>query len=133
MAATPETKVKDKVKLILDAAGARWVCPIGSAYGKSNMCDFIACIGGWFVEIEAKAAAYLKPSKLQDKALEATETAGGWAFVVHPDNLDDFLDFVADRLGIPASRMQDNVDALVATRAAAKRNRGKKVITLEDR
>lgn len=101
MAATPESKVKDRVRLVLDAVGARWVSPIGSVMGRSNMCDFIACIGGRFIEIEAKAAPGLKPTKLQAKAMEATVAAGGLAFVVHPGNVDgEFLDFILLATGL---------------------------------
>ena len=42
MAATPERKVKDKIKAILEKNGAYYAMPIGSGYGHAGVPDFLA-------------------------------------------------------------------------------------------
>ena len=53
--ATPEAKVKAKVKAILKNLGAYYVMPVTSGYGNSGAPDFLVCIRGKFIGIECKA------------------------------------------------------------------------------
>lgn len=64
---TPEGKVKDKVKSILDKFGTRifYDMPVPGGYGKSTL-DFIGCAGGFYFAIETKA----DDKKLTDRQLK---------------------------------------------------------------
>jgi hypothetical protein len=88
MAATPESKVKAKIKAILAAHGAYYAMPIGSTFGNSGVPDFLCCVNGRFLAIEAKAGKG-RTTLLQDKHLEQIRNCGGQALVVHENNLDE--------------------------------------------
>ena len=84
--ATPESKVKTKIRAILKKHGIYYIMPIGSGYGNSGVPDFICCVKGKFVGIEAKAGKG-KTTLLQDKNLTLIVEAGGWAMVINEDDL----------------------------------------------
>ena len=84
MAATPEAKVKAKIKATLKKHGAYYAMPIGTGYGNSGVPDFLVCLGGEFLGIEAKAGKN-KPTALQEKNMREIESAGGRALVVTDD------------------------------------------------
>jgi len=86
MAATPESKVKAKIKAILKAHGAYYAMPIGTGYGNSGVPDFLVCHGGEFLAIEAKAGKGV-PTALQYKNLNDILTAGGRVLVINEDEL----------------------------------------------
>jgi hypothetical protein len=88
MAATPESKVKAKIKAILVASNAYFAMPIGSMYGNSGVPDFLCCVGGRFVAIEAKAGKG-RTTALQDKHLEQIRQRGGYALIVNESNLHE--------------------------------------------
>lgn len=84
--ATPESKVKAKIKAILKRHDIYYVMPIGSGYGNSGVPDFICCVKGRFVGIEAKAGKG-RTTLLQDKNLSLIVEARGEAMVINEDNL----------------------------------------------
>ena len=84
--ATPESKVKAKIRAILKKHGIYYVMPIGSGYGNSGVPDFICCVKGRFVGIEAKAGKN-RPTLLQDKNLSLIVKANGEVMVINEDNL----------------------------------------------
>lgn len=86
MAATPEAKVKAKVREILKQNGVYYAMPIGTGYGNSGVPDFLCCISGLFVAIEAKANGN-KPTALQEKNMRDIRASGGIAMVVDETNL----------------------------------------------
>lgn len=86
MASTPESKVKAKIKAILKAHGVYYAMPIGTGYGNAGVPDFLCCIKGRFLAIEAKANGG-KTTALQDKNLRDIETAGGITCVLNEDNV----------------------------------------------
>jgi len=88
MTTTPEGKVKDKIKALLKAYGAYYAMPIGSAYGKQGVPDFLACCHGQFIGIEAKADATKQPTKLQQRNLQCIKDSWGIALVIHDGNLE---------------------------------------------
>jgi hypothetical protein len=88
MAATPESKVKDKIKAILKKHGIYYAMPIGTGYGNSGVPDFLCCVAGHFLAIEAKAGKG-KTTALQDKHLAQIGAQGGTAMVVNETNLED--------------------------------------------
>ena len=88
MAATPEAKVKTKIKAILAENGVYYVMPIGSMYGNAGVPDFICCVRGQFLAIEAKAGKG-KTTALQDKNIRLIHEAGGRAIVINETNLNN--------------------------------------------
>src|SRR5215211_7187851 len=79
--ATPEGKIKDKVKKILKTyENLYYEMPVPSGYGKSGL-DFTCCFCGWFFVIETKAPGK-KPTALQELTMRKVWQAGGVAFVI---------------------------------------------------
>jgi len=87
MAMTPEAKVKAQVRKILDGLGAYYVMPVTSGFGKQGAPDFLVCLSGRFVGIECKAGSN-RPTALQEKNLEQIDKAGGEAYVVNEDSIE---------------------------------------------
>ena len=95
MASTPEAKVKEKIKKILKEHGVYYAMPMGTGYGNSGVPDFLCCLQGQFVAIEAKAGKGI-PTALQEKNLRDIKAAGGYAWVVNEENLDEFKEWVKE-------------------------------------
>lgn len=87
MATTPEAKVKAKIKGILKAHNVYYAMPIGTGYGNSGVPDFLCCVNGHFLGIEAKAGKGTTTA-LQDKNIQQIKDAGGTATVINEDTLD---------------------------------------------
>lgn len=85
---TPESKVKEKIKTILKERGAYYAMPIGTGFGNSGVPDFLVCLNGEFLAIEAKAGKG-KPTALQEKNMRDIEAAGGLTLVVNETNIED--------------------------------------------
>jgi hypothetical protein len=79
---TPEAKVKDKVRKILESYGeelyAYWPVPTG--FGKTTL-DVLGCYRGKFFAIETKAD-HKKPTLRQTGELNRMERAMGRTFVI---------------------------------------------------
>jgi hypothetical protein len=86
MATTPEAKVKAKIKAILKAHNAYYAMPIGTGYGNSGIPDFLVCLNGEFLAIEAKAGKGV-PTALQLKNLREIEAAGGRTLIINEESL----------------------------------------------
>ena len=97
MATTPEAKVKAKIKTILKAHGAYYAMPIGTGYGNSGVPDFLVCLGGEFLAIEAKAGKGTTTA-LQEKNLRDIQTAGGTAMVVNETNLEELKQWITTQI-----------------------------------
>ena len=93
--ATPESKVKEKIKKILKEHGAYYAMPMGTGYGNSGVPDFLVCLQGQFVAVEAKAGKGT-PTALQEKNLRDIKVSGGYAWVVNEENLDEFKEWVKE-------------------------------------
>jgi flagellar biosynthesis/type III secretory pathway ATPase len=94
MASTPEKKVKDAVKKILNAHEAYYFSPVTGGFGTSGVPDIVACIKGKFIGIEAKAGKG-KPTALQEKNLINIMNTGGIAVLVNERGIETlklFLD-----------------------------------------
>ena len=85
MAQTPEVAVKKQIRKILDDAGAYYAMPIGSVYGNSGVPDFLICMQGRFIAVEAKAGTN-KPTALQEMHLDRIRAKGGIALVINETN-----------------------------------------------
>ena len=86
MSQTPEAKVKAKIKAILKAHNVYYAMPIGTGYGNSGVPDFLCCVNGEFLAIEAKAGKGV-PTALQLKNLREIEDAGGRTLVINEESL----------------------------------------------
>lgn len=86
MAQTPEVKVKAKIKALLAKHGVYYAMPIGTMYGNSGVPDFLCCVAGRFLAVEAKANGG-KTTALQDRHIEQINKLGGTALVIHENNL----------------------------------------------
>jgi glutamate-1-semialdehyde aminotransferase len=62
--------------------------PIGTGYGNSGVPDFLCCVAGHFLAVEAKAGKG-KTTALQDKHMGQINAQGGTAMVVNENNLDE--------------------------------------------
>jgi len=88
MASTPEAKVKAKIKAILKTNNVYYAMPMGTGYGNSGVPDFLCCVHGHFIAIEAKAGNG-KTTALQDKNLKQIRESAGVALVINETNLAD--------------------------------------------
>jgi pantoate kinase len=86
MASTPEGKVKAKIKAILKEHNVYYAMPMGTGFGNSGVPDFLCCVNGEFLAIEAKAGKG-KPTALQEKNMRDIAAAGGRALVVSDDSI----------------------------------------------
>lgn len=93
MAQTPEVKVKAKIKKILANYNIYYAMPIGSGFGNAGVPDFLCCVNGLFLAIEAKAGKGTTTA-LQDKHIAKIRESGGAAMVVNEDNLADLESWV---------------------------------------
>lgn len=86
--ATPEKKVKDKVKKVLDKVGCYYFYPATGGFGKSGVPDIVICFKGHFVAIECKAGDN-KPTALQEMNMKKIRENGGSTIVINEANLAD--------------------------------------------
>lgn len=85
---TPEKKVKDKVKKVLNKVGCYYFFPATGGYGKSGVPDIVVCFRGHFIGIECKSGSN-KPTALQELNLQQIKDNGGESIVINEENLDD--------------------------------------------
>ena len=85
---TPEQKVKKKVVAQLKEMGAYYFTPMTGGYGYSGVPDIVGCYKGYFFGIECKAKGSNEPTLLQQKNLEQILEQGGYAVVIHGENVD---------------------------------------------
>jgi Holliday junction resolvase len=87
MAATPESKVKDKLRKYLSQLGIYHFMPPANGFGRAGIPDVIGCYNGQFVAFECKAGKG-KTTALQERELRNIQSAKGWAFVITELNVD---------------------------------------------
>jgi Holliday junction resolvase len=93
--ATPENKVKKKVKKILDDLGAYHFSPMTAGFGRSGVPDIIACYKGKFIGIECKSGDN-KPTLLQLRNIEDIKRNQGLAIVINEANIESLLALVKE-------------------------------------
>jgi hypothetical protein len=87
--ATPESKVKQKLKEYLRRQGTYWFMPVQTGYGATSL-DFLCCHLGEFVAYECKAAGRnLTPRQLV--VARQINAAGGMVFRVTLDADDELV------------------------------------------
>ena len=85
---TPEGKVKNKIKALLQTHRCYYFMPVQNGYGASSL-DFICCAGGQYFAIEAKAKGG-KLSERQKLTIEEMKHAGATVFVIDGEDCADF-------------------------------------------
>ena len=85
---TPEAKVKDKVRKILDEMGAYYFMPMSFGYAKAGIPDIVGCHRGVFFGLECKAGKGTTTA-LQERELRRIKESGGIALVVNEENVDN--------------------------------------------
>ena len=85
---TPESKVKAKVKKLLDELHIYYFFPPAYGYGRAVIPDVIGCFMGLFVAVECKAGKG-KLTALQELEIAKIKEAGGFTFVAREDNIDE--------------------------------------------
>jgi len=85
---TPEAKVKQRVRKLLDELHIYYFFPPANGYGRAGIPDVIGCVHGHFVAIECKAGRG-DLTALQERELAQIESAGGFTFVAREDNIDE--------------------------------------------
>lgn len=98
MARTPEAKVKDKIKALIKKYDGYYAMPVMRGMAHNGTPDFLCCVNGWFVGIEAKAGKG-RPTALQSVRLEEIRKAGGVSVVVNEKNLEE-LDQMLRRISL---------------------------------
>lgn len=85
MGMTPEGKVKDEVRRLLDCYQGIWYyMPVPTGYGMKTI-DFLGCFRGSFFGIETKGEGKA-PTALQAKVIAEIKAAGGRTFVIVGEN-----------------------------------------------
>jgi hypothetical protein len=84
---TPEGKVKKRVKAILDEQRVYHFSPMQNGMGRAGIPDIVACHNGKFIGIECKAGSN-KPTALQERELNRILNAGGEAYVINEENIE---------------------------------------------
>lgn len=79
--ATPEGKVKEKVKAVLRKHNAYWHCPVQNGMGSPSL-DFVCCIAGYYFAIETKAGNK-RPTPRQELTIQQMQLAGAKTFVIN--------------------------------------------------
>lgn len=91
MATTPEGRVKNMVRKILDGADVYYFSPAANGYGRVGIPDFICCYRGLFIAIECKAGKG-KTTALQDREISNIKDRGGIALAINEDNYAALVD-----------------------------------------
>lgn len=88
-----EKQFENKVKAYLRTRNAYFVKFFANAFTRSGVPDILACVNGYFVGIEVKAANG-RPSELQLHNVREIRRAGGFAFVLYPSAYEQFIKFI---------------------------------------
>lgn len=90
---TPEGKVKKQIKQILEELDVWLFMPPANGYGRAGIPDFVGCLKGRFIAIEAKAGKG-KTTALQDREIQRIKDAGGFVLIVNETNLHNLKDLI---------------------------------------
>ena len=92
---TPEGKVKAEIKKVLDSCMVWYFCPAANGYGRVGIPDFICCVNGHFLAIEAKANSTKQLTAPQEREIARIHQHGGVAMVVNSVDMTMLKDAVA--------------------------------------
>jgi hypothetical protein len=86
MARTPEGKVKDAVRRVLNDLDIYYFMPATGGYGRSGVPDFVCCLQGRFLAIECKAGKNTTTA-LQQREIEKISKARGNVVIINEGNI----------------------------------------------
>lgn len=86
----PETLFKIRFRKELDKIPLSWWVKI-QQISLRGVPDFLGCVAGQFVALELKKDSKAKPTALQTLILRTIAAVGGYATVVHPENMEEIL------------------------------------------
>ena len=85
---------------MLNNFGVYWFMPVASGYNQTGVPDFIACINGAFVAVEAKSVETTHGvTALQEKHIKNIRRNNGYALVVDERNFDELEQLIKDLQG----------------------------------
>jgi len=96
MAATPESKVKKRVREVLDKLDIYHFMPPANGFGRAGIPDIIACMDGHFIAIECKAGKGTTTA-LQDRELDRIHNAGGTTYIARESNIDELQQLLREK------------------------------------
>jgi len=85
---TKEEPVKDQIKAILEAQKVWYCMPPANGYGRAGNFDFIVCVRGAFLGIEAKRDEKEMPTRLQTENAVKLAGAYGVMLLIHKGNVE---------------------------------------------
>ena len=97
---TPEAKVKQQIKQILKELNLWYFMPPANGYGRAGIPDFIGCLKGRLIAIEAKAGKG-KTTALQDREIQKIKDAGGFVLIVNESNIHTLKDLITSWTSSP--------------------------------
>lgn len=97
MSRKSESLFQDKVVKVLNQIPRIKVFKI-QQMSKRGDPDLLICANGKFFALELKKDVRSKPTKLQSHILKQVEDAGGFAAVCSPENFDDLINKIKERM-----------------------------------
>ena len=89
-----EKNFETRVKAFLRREGCYFIKYWGGGnFTKAGIPDLLICCNGYFVAVELKGESG-KPSELQLYNLRKIHDAGGFAFLLYPQDFEDFKKFI---------------------------------------
>ena len=88
-----ESDVKDDIKKVLTKHGVWYFMPSMNGYGRSGIPDFVCCVNGRFMAIEAKFGRGTTTAH-QDRELNAIQHSMGITYVISELNIDTLDAFI---------------------------------------
>jgi len=83
---TPEGKIKAEIKRLLDEYAAYYFMPQPGYLCRNGIADYIVCLNGTYIAIEAKAGRKV-PTAIQQRELDKVNAAGGVALCINAENI----------------------------------------------
>ena len=108
---TPESKVKKKLIDYLKSLGSDcfYYMPVQNGMGQSGIPDILCCIKGRMVALECKATCKNYPTTLQAFALDRIQKAGGVAWVVDDENVEQAIANIQEAIDNEHYSVGDNI------------------------
>ena len=88
-----EKQFENRIKAFLKNYDAWFLKTWSNGIQREGVPDILACVNGYFIGIEVKAKTG-HPSDLQLKNVRDIRESGGIAFILYPDQFDDFVKLI---------------------------------------